>query len=77
MRLTQDLYVEYKKNSQNLIIKKQMALLENDKRHLIEEEIQIENKHVKRFLPSLAITEIQIKTTVEDHSIRTAKKKKK
>lgn len=44
--------------------KNQTAQLENDKSHFMEEDIHIENRHIRRFLPSLAIRGIQTKTTM-------------
>lgn len=57
------LYPKYIKNAYNLKKKK----VKNLKRHHSKEDIQIANKHVKRFPTPLAIREMQITTTVRYH----------
>lgn len=48
--LTKDSCLEYIKNSQSLI--KTVQLKNEGKKHFTEEDIEIENKHIKRFSPS-------------------------
>lgn len=63
--LIEDLYLEYIRNSQNTIVKTTNDQLENGKKtHFTEEDIQMENKHIKRCSTSLTIREIQIKTVI-------------
>lgn len=57
------LYPVYIKNTQNLIVEKN---LENGQRFIdIINETQMTNKHTERYLMSLVVREIQIKTTID------------
>ena len=72
---TKDYFLEYK-DSQNSTVKAKQnpkppnnpirKWAENRNRHLTEEDLQISHKHAERYWTSLAIKEMQIKTTVRD-----------
>ena len=72
---TKDYFLEYIKNSQNSTVKAKQnpkphspirKWAEDRNRHFTEEDLQISHKHAERCWTSLAIKEMQIKTTVRD-----------
>ena len=72
---TKDYFLEYIKNSQNSTVKAKQnpkpyspirKWAEDRNRHFTEEDLQISHKHAERCWTSLAIKEMQIKTTVKD-----------
>ena len=55
------------KSSKSYIKSKSNCKIGNQHKHFTEQNIHLESKHMKRYLTSLAIRKVQIKTTVGQH----------
>ena len=69
-RIYKELKQIYKKKTNKPIQK----WVKDMNRYFLKEDIYVANKHIKKFLSSLVITEMQIKTTLRNHvtSVRMA-----